>query len=134
MDVVVSTQHGEVDDNLSASDLDNVFKNLTQGSQEEHLVVSCAGMKRCNRKFVNNSGLVPYVSTSDSSDEDDSVDVLNDSPPDSPVFCCPPKTVAKSDRPARFKEPTSKEDLQELAGKSFAKSTDRKINWAVNLF
>ncbi len=64
------------------------------------------------------------------------MDVLNDSPPDSPVFKCVPKDTSSSDssNTSRFKRPTSKETLRELAGKSFAKSTDRKINWAMNLF
>ncbi len=60
--------------------------------------------------------------------------MLNDSPPDSPVFKCVPKDTVLTQKSSHFKMPTSKAELRELAGKSFAKSTDRKINWAVNLF
>ncbi len=101
-------------------------------------------------RFVCHSRLVPYDTSDSDSSFDNSVDVVNDSPPDSPVFKIPPKkqnvcdrqTKDKSksvdsgnkDKLSRFKGATSKEELRNLAGKSFAKSTDRKISWAVNLF
>ncbi len=148
----VSTQRHSSSDDLSASKLDSIFSSLTSNSVDSEVTITHVEMtsKRSSLRFVCHSGLVPYESSDSDISSEDTVDVENDSPPDSPVFKIPPKmaqTVVKDskvktksssdipkDTPTRFKPVTSKQELRELAGKSFAKSTDRKILWAVNLF
>ena len=118
-------------DNLSLSSLNKIFNNLTSLEEELH----ASAKKKNTSKFVKNSGIVLYdTSDSDISSEDESVDIVNDSPPDSPVFRIPPKSSAMKDTSSRFKPPSTKAELQFLSCKTFAKSTDRKIEWAANLF
>ncbi len=135
-DVVVSTQKTTDLDDLNPCSLDAVFMNLTSDTSDMDKTVTAISRRRKTSRFVDNSGLVPYDSSSESSDVEsfDSIDVVNQSRPDSPIFKCVPHPETSSEKPSRFKTATSKQDLQDLAGKSFARSTDRKINWAVNLF
>ena len=148
----MSTQRCSSGDDLSVSKLDSIFSNLTSDSIDSEVAITRVETtsKRSSSRFVCHSGLVLYESSDSDISSEDIVDVENDSPPDSPVFRIPPKkaqivvkdstvkTKSSSDIPkdtsTRFKPATSKEELRELAGKSFAKSTDRKISWAVNLF
>ncbi len=150
----MSTQKTSDSEELSSSHLDSIFSNLTHSSQDSDMVVTRVDtlQKKSSSRFVCHSGLVPYESSDSDSDlsSEDSVDVVNDSLPDSPVFKIPPKKSVKTkcqattrhlpkdssntDKPSRFKGATSDTELQELAGKRFVKSTDRKISWAVNLF
>ncbi len=148
----VSTQKTSKSDNLTKSHLDSIFSNLTRSSQDSNLIMTHVENKhkRSSSRFVCYSGLVPYESSDTDSSFEDSVDIVNDSPPASPIFRIPPKKCAptktdssdsldkkdmcKPDKPTRFKPATSDSELQDLAGKKFAKSTDCKISWAVNLF
>ncbi len=132
----MSTQKCSSNDDLNPKDLDVIFSSLTKDTSDSSATLDIIPKKKCHSRFVNNSGIVPYKNSSTSSDSDDTVDVIHDSPPDSPVFKCVPRPdkQSNSQETSRFKTPTSKEELCALAGKSFAHSTDRKINWAVNLF
>ncbi len=81
----MSTQKGEVPDDLCSFQLDQVFKNLTVVKPDTEVSRTDSARRKTSPKFVSNSGLVPYASSSDSMDEDDSVDILNDSP-QTPLF------------------------------------------------
>ena len=115
----------------------------------EESIVADTPVKVTSR-FVKNSGLVPYDSSFEKSEGDDScIEIDSDSDcvsnPLSPVFKIPPavprdvvskpvKSSAKKVKPSHFKKPLTKAELEFLSGKTFAQSTDRKISWAANLF
>ena len=150
------TQKGFSVDDLSSSKLDSIMSSLTSDCMESEVRITCVEMtsKRTTSRFVCHSGLVPYETSDSDSSFEESVDIVNDSLLDSPMFRIPLQKLVKEqaatfkdlkdkskcsdnssmDKPSRFKSATSKEELRTLAGKSFAKSTDRKISWAVNLF
>ncbi len=148
----MSTQRDSGADDLTESHLESIFSNLTHSSQDSDIVLKQVDNipKKSTSRFVCHSGLVPYESSETDTSFEDSVDVVNDSPPDSPIFKIPPKKPApretdsthkvlekdtsKEEKATRFKPVTSDCELQDLAGKTFARSTDRKISWAVNLF
>ncbi len=96
--------------------------------------------QKSSTRFVKNSGLVPYDSSCDSSDRDQTCieidsDSDSDDRPPSLVFKIPPKHAPVQKVPVScFKKPSSKSELEFLSGKTFVKSTDRKISWAANLF
>ncbi len=69
----MSTQRTSSDrDVLSQENLDKIFSTLTSDTTDIPPPVT-PRKKYSACKFVSNSGLVPYASSSDSSDEDDSV-------------------------------------------------------------
>ncbi len=134
-DAMVSTQTPCSSNDLNPTNLDMIFSNITSSSRDTVKSDSSISVKKLSSKFVKNSGLVLYAtSESESVSSDDSVDIENDSPPDSPVFKIPPRTAQAPDKPSRFHQASTKSELQFLSGKTFAKSTDRKILWAANLF
>ncbi len=132
---MVSTQMPCLSDNLNPTKLDVIFNNITSSSRDTVKSDRSTSVKKLSSRFVKNSGLVPYAtSESESVSSDYSVDIENNSPPDSLVFKIPPRTAQAPDKPSRFRQASTKSELQFLSGKTFAKSTDHKILWAANLF
>ncbi len=85
----MSMQKCSEDDDLDLSSLNEIFENITAGSQHAETLDQSAKKSKTVSRFVKNSGIVPYETSSDSSCESDSVDIENDSPPPSPVFTIP---------------------------------------------
>ncbi len=75
------------------SDLDVIFSSLTKDSCDSGVSVDLVTKKKTNSWFVKNSGIVLYDSSSLSSDSDDKVDIIHDSPQ---ILLCSSVFLAKT--------------------------------------
>ncbi len=98
---MVSMQRQPDCSELNPTKLEMIFDGLTSTKSSPEESVDAETQPTTSRRFVKNSGLVPYDSSSDDSDQDcveidSNSDTNSDSQPASPVFRIPPK---KQDKP-----------------------------------